>query len=489
MLDSEAPPVFAAPLDLIDIPPERQREKAEADEGLTGSIAQRGLIHPIILKQGAPGRFLLVAGERRLDAHRKLKKPTIEARLFEQLSPVAAFEIELAENIQRKNLTWQEEVKAVGDYHNMRKADFGGWTQMGTAEALGISGGYLSMQLAVFEQLADEEVTACPTLRGAFNLISAKAERASIAAQNRGLTIAGAVAVTLPKMPEGATKEERSRILLQNMDLAGKAAKTVDEMDANLAKLRSGQLAAAALEQQRKQEVVSDLILAGDFLEWAAGYDGPRFDVLHMDFPYGKGYSGARTRKTSVPIAPVYADDPDVYFSLVAGFHAIQDRIAFPACHVLFWFDMQYYTWTVEQFEAAGWTLVQPHPFIWSKGYQGIAADVKRRPRHVYETCLMFVRGDRKIAKIEKDVLDCPIDEKLHLNQKPIVMLKHLLSIFVDEHTAVLDPTCGSGSALAAAIQLKASRVFGVELDPNNAEVARLILQRHAPNPDAEEGE
>lgn len=90
----------------------------------------------------------------------------------------------------------------------------------------------------------------------------------------------------------------------------------------------------------------------------------------------------------------------------------------------------------------------------------------------------MFSRGDRKIVKLDKDVLDCPIDEKLHLNQKPIAMLKHFLGMFVDKHTAVLDPTCGSGSALAAAKQLGSNRVLGIELDPANADVAKFFLQR-----------
>ena len=80
--------------------------------------------------------------------------------------------------------------------------------------------------------------------------------------------------------------------------------------------------------------------------------------------------------------------------------------------------------------------------------------------------------------KLDKDVLDCPVDEKLHLNQKPIQMLKHFLGMFVDKHTAVLDPTCGSGSALAAAKQLGAGRVLGIELDQSNAEVAKFFLQR-----------
>jgi DNA modification methylase len=90
----------------------------------------------------------------------------------------------------------------------------------------------------------------------------------------------------------------------------------------------------------------------------------------------------------------------------------------------------------------------------------------------------MFSRGDRKICKLDKDHFDAAIDEKLHLNQKPIAMLKHLLAIFCDEHTALLDPTCGSGSALAAARLIGVPRVLGVELDSANADVAKFLLQR-----------
>lgn len=483
-VDDSPPPSVLIDLDLIDVPDDRQRQKAEADNMLTGSIQSRGLLQPIIVhEKGANGRHLLVAGERRIDAHRKLQRPQILARIFEQLSPIAAFEIELQENIARQNLSWQELVGAVGRYHAMRCEQFTGWTQMGTGNALGYSQAYIAKMLIIAEELADTEVTTCPTMQGAFNLISARADRARIAAQSRGLVVAGATKLVIPPaMPVNATREERTAALLQNVDLTGKAAATIADMDQQIADIHSGRLAAAALEQQRRTEIVSDLIITADFLEWAAGYAGPKFDVLHIDFPYGKNYSGARTRKTSVPIAPVYADDPDIFFGLVAGFLAVQDRIAFGAAHALIWYDMQYHQWLIEQFLAADWSLVQPHPFIWSKGYQGIAADVKRRPRHVYETCLMFVRGDRKIVKIEKDVIDCPIDEKLHLNQKPMQMLLHLLSIFVDEHTAVLDPTCGSGSALAAVAKLRCARFLGIELDENNAQVARFLLQRHAPD-------
>jgi len=471
------PPIVVIPLADIKVPPDRQRENAKADTQLVQSIERIGLLNPIIIHTDGT----LVAGERRLDAFRQLKRTTVPCRVFEQLPPAARFEAELQENLARKQLSWQEEVKAIGRYHDMRLAAYKGWTQLGTADALGLSQSYISRILAVYAEKDDADVFSCPTFNGAFNLIVGRAERNKVAAQSRGLLDAATIkASVLPvNLPADATKEERTRALLANLKTVDFAAKTVDDIDKSLQALKEGKQAKALLDAQRKLELVSDIIVNADFLEWAETYDGPKFDVLHIDFPYGKNYSGARTRRTGkTHIAPIYADHPDIYFALVEGFLALQERLAFPAAHCLIWFDMSYYQWTVDQFTGAGWTLIQPHPFIWSKGYQGIAADTKRRPRHVYETALMFSRGDRKIVKIDKDVLDCPIDEKLHLNQKPIAMLKHFLGMFVDEHTAVLDPTCGSGSALAAAKQLGAGRVLGIELDSSNADVAKFLLQR-----------
>lgn len=470
------PPIIMLSLDGIKVPEDRQRANAKADAQLINSIERIGLMNPIIVHSD----MSLVAGERRLDAFKQMNAALIPARIFEDLGPHARFEAELQENLARKQLTWQEEVLAVGKYHGMRVTDYPGWTIMGTAEALGFStasnGSYVSKILAVYNEREDPDVFACPSFQGAFNLISARAERAKMAAVSRGLMAIDTLPVHLAP---GATKEERTQALLQNLKTGNLVAQTVDDIDKSLKAIQEGQQAKLALAAERKREIVSDIIVNADFLEWAEAYEGPKFDVLHVDFPYGKGYSGARTRRTGkTHIAPIYADDPDIYFSLVAGLLALQDRLAFQSCHCIFWFDMVYYQWTVDRFEEAGWKLIQPYPFIWSKGYQGIAADTARRPRHVYETALMFSRGDRKIVKLDKDVLDCPIDEKLHLNQKPVAMLKHLLGMFVDEHTAVLDPTCGSGSALAAAKQLKANRVLGVELDEANADVAKFLLQR-----------
>lgn len=61
----------------------------------------------------------------------------------------------------------------------------------------------------------------------------------------------------------------------------------------------------------------------------------------------------------------------------------------------------------------------------------------------------------------EKDGKDIP---KIHPAQKPVAVIKKLIEIFTDEGDVVIDPCCGSGSTLRAAIELGRS-AYGFEID------------------------
>lgn len=63
----------------------------------------------------------------------------------------------------------------------------------------------------------------------------------------------------------------------------------------------------------------------------------------------------------------------------------------------------------------------------------------------------------------EKDAKDIP---KIHPAQKPVAVLKKLIEIFTDEGDVVIDPCCGSGSTLRAAMELNRS-AYGFEIDRN----------------------
>jgi DNA modification methylase len=62
------------------------------------------------------------------------------------------------------------------------------------------------------------------------------------------------------------------------------------------------------------------------------------------------------------------------------------------------------------------------------------------------------------------------------MSEKPEPMLRHFFGMLVDENTVMLDPTCGSGSALRAAESLGAKYVLGLESNEEFADRAREAL-------------
>jgi site-specific DNA-methyltransferase (adenine-specific) len=55
---------------------------------------------------------------------------------------------------------------------------------------------------------------------------------------------------------------------------------------------------------------------------------------------------------------------------------------------------------------------------------------------------------------------------KVHPTQKPVPLLERLIEIFSDKDDVVIDPCCGSGSTLRAAIQ-KGRKAYGFEIKKN----------------------
>ena len=79
--------------------------------------------------------------------------------------------------------------------------------------------------------------------------------------------------------------------------------------------------------------------------------------------------------------------------------------------------------------------------------------------------------------KWEKDGKDIP---KIHPAQKPVGLLKKLIEVFTDPGDVVIDPCCGSGSTLRAAVESGRS-AYGFEIDRNFYERAKnemLVFER-----------
>lgn len=104
---------------------------------------------------------------------------------------------------------------------------------------------------------------------------------------------------------------------------------------------------------------------------------------------------------------------------------------------------------------------------------KNFSAQVLKANMKVVGNCeygLIFYRDKlpkfRNNGKMIFNCIDWPRDndnEKIHPTQKPVELLKTLISIFTDEGDVVIDPCCGSGSTLIAAERLN-RKGFGFEI-------------------------
>lgn len=415
----------------------RQNLEIEAD-GLTESVSRLGVLHPIIVKPCAddPEAFELIAGERRLTASAAAGLHDIPIRLTADLSALEHLEIELEENIRRRDMGWQDRVRSVQKMHSTLIALNGdAWTQTATAERLGYDHSSIAKMLQVAQELSTPVIADAPNFVNAWNILARRNDRAEADALSDLLEIPKAPAK--PAAPGQAPSPE----------------------------------APAAQES----------VLCEDFVAWAGAYAGPKFNFLHCDFPYGiEVFSGPQMG--AARHEAVYNDSEETYWRLCRALCANLDRIMAPSGHLLFWLsaDIKIMYRTLEFFNAHAPSLdFQPKPLIWHKTDNvGVLADPQRGTRHVYEACLMASREDRKIIRAVSDTYGAPKGTGEHPSAKPVPVLKHFFQMFIDEHTRMLDPTCGSGTSLRAAEALGAAQVLGLELDPGFAAGAQSALRK-----------
>jgi ParB/RepB/Spo0J family partition protein len=110
--------VHLVPLDLIDINEQIRTEfDQESIEDLAKDIEARGLMQPVLLNPNGD-RFTMIAGERRLRAIKLNGQNSIPA-LIAKVSTDEAMLMQLAENIQREDLSFQDECKAINKIYEV----------------------------------------------------------------------------------------------------------------------------------------------------------------------------------------------------------------------------------------------------------------------------------------------------------------------------------------------------------------------------------
>ena len=106
-------------VDLIQRNPRQPREKFDIEEleNLAASIREHGVIQPLIVSPGKNGIYVLIAGERRLQASRKAGLKSVPV-VIRHATDQQLLELALIENVQRADLNAIEEAEA---YQNLAK--------------------------------------------------------------------------------------------------------------------------------------------------------------------------------------------------------------------------------------------------------------------------------------------------------------------------------------------------------------------------------
>lgn len=390
---------------------EKNRQRHELDQehisALADSIERVGLLHPPCINSDGT----LISGEHRFEAMKLLGWTEIPVLFMEDLDESQRVAIALEENIKRHDITWQEECRIVAHYHELHRGKEG-WNHEKTGAGLGISASYVSRMLSVASELNDPTIAACATMSSALTIVQRNRSRES-AAEADEITASFDFRPDIPAAPVAETKRETDCPIKHT-----------------------------------------------DFFDWLDSYNGRPFNLIHCDFPYGIDFHKSAGQSKSNKKR--YDDTVSVLDELVKALPEIPTS---PSAHLIFWFSPTYYEVIKLRLIKQGWK-VDPFPLIWMKSdNSGILPDRHRGGRRIYEMAFFAAKGDRNIVRPVANAFAAPQPKNGHPSEKHIDVMRHFLSMVVDKHTHMIDPTCGSGNSVFAAYELGASRVLGLEKD------------------------
>lgn len=436
------------PIDRIIVRDDRQRQyfDEEANLELQASIADHGLLHAIVVRpieeDGAPTQYELVAGERRLRAIRELLDMgnklsynsqvvgpgLVPAVFLADMTALELEEIQLDENLRRKDLTWQEHAAAVERLAALRRRQ---------AAAAG---------------------SAAPTTAE----IAAEVHQSTRGGFGDGAT------------GYGADKVRKELVVAKYLDRPTvRAAKSVEEAfkvikrEEELAESeRLGKSVGAVFS------VADHTLLNGNCLDLLPTLQGG-FDVLLTDPPYGMGadsFGDSGGRNLAGDQIHLYKDDEHVITEVVLPALERAAALTSPQAHAYVFCDIDGFHQLRNFFSALGWKPFRT-PLVWTKP-DGRIPLPEHGPRRVYELILYAFKGNKPVRKVASDVLPFPPDQNLNMAaQKPVGLYQELLSRSCLPGDRALDPFAGTGPILPAAHNLKV-RATAIELNPQSYGIA-----------------
>lgn len=360
-------------------------------ELLKNSILEFGVLQPILVDQNKR----LIAGGRRFSACRELNLPTIPCCMVnEDLEKLKSTEIELLENIARKDFSWSEFSLGIKKFYDLRKNSEEPLSVRGLGKVLNLSKTHISYHMQIAEVLEQ-----CPELA---------------------------------QLPDAATalKAMKNALITQ----------VASEMEKRLSSEAS--LDEGSSEPSARKE---DLTLMAsyklkDAFEGMAAEPSASFDLIDLDPPYGFDIEG------------IANDTEEWYEANLQKMLSEAFRLLKPNRWLIFWFGFPTYDQSLKALRKVGFE-VDCRPVFWTK-----PGGTCRSPwSKTISMCDQFFLASKGKASFTKTSMPgvFPFSQKgslsFHPTAKPIPLLKTVFSYLTNPKDRLLVPFAGSGTSLIAA--------------------------------------
>lgn len=412
------------PIDMIIVSEKRQREgigggkqAEERMKDLMASVEKNGLFNPILLDD----QNELIAGFRRLTAHKRLGRTEIPVLRRSELTELQREEIELDENIQRQDLTWQERAAAVARIHEIRTAADPNWSQIDTAAVIG-------------------------------------KERQQVR-ESIGLT------QMMKHFPQLAKAKNMFQAVNQMKSLA-KGMLRVQDVKEN------------PVDYGRLEEK----ILLGDSVELIKGIPDESFHHIVTDPPFGIDFDSRISDGTD---SITQYEDGAASYRRILGMAPDLYRVLKPDGFCIWFLGITWYEEAKRVFREAGFTVDEiPIIWDRSDG-KTFSRRGDRYFGRGYDIALHCLKGDAELTKRGRPNIfrypPPPSDETEQSVERPIELYAELINYLSLRGETIADFFVGSGSCAAAAAINKRD-FFGIEQDPVRRARALKKIQANIPD-------
>lgn len=407
------------------------------------TISEVGLIQPLVL-QSKPDGLHLIAGGRRLTKLKMLGftelhhgvtcDPLRPGFVFrDELPDDVAREIELYENIGRKQMDWKERATSIAAIHKikMRTAalDVESWGTRETGAELGVDYSYVAYSVKIAERLADPTclINNCEGFNSAMKWLAqereddAKRQLASMSMHKAPSTGAEAPIVSLN---ESTTPTDRLQVSLGSF-------------------LHKG-----------KMELVLPTL--------------PMVDHIITDWPYGIDMDMLQQDNQGMNVERVAAEhDQQSNLETFGAWLGMMYSVLKPNGYCITWCELEH--WNLMTMLAKGYGFkVQRWPLNWVKTHPTLNQAAQYNFTKRTEIAMVLRKGDAMLTKQQPSNywVGSRDTAKIRFNSnafaKPVELWKWIIEAVAQPGSTILDPFAGCGSCPCAAIEL-GMKVIAVE--------------------------